>query len=353
MLITLIYLLAGNLSNRTVYAIYHDVVRNFAEIASWYQRFAQAEAHGRSPLYEQLALEIAGDESTLEFLSAFPRDKQQPNLLFAAVRYVCGMPRDWNHFRTSLLVNHRTIREVMMKRRTQTNEPARCATLLPLLALLPQPLALLEIGASAGLCLLPDLYAYEYNDTVHISPIAGAGVVPPTFTCMTNAHTPLPGRNIDFVWRRGLDLEPLRVHDRNDVAWLEALVWPGEQDRCDRLRQALDVARRNPPHVTRGDLRLDLTSVAAEAPADATLVIFHTAVLAYVGLREERTDLAEAIAHIRARWISNEAPAFSPCDDEKVKAKCPVGQFLLAENKRAIAYTDPHGRSIHWLSNHD
>jgi hypothetical protein len=164
--------------------------------------------------------------------------------------------------------------------------------------------------------------------------------------------SPRPARNIDVVWRRGLDLEPLRVHDRNDVAWLEALVWPGEQDRGDRLRQALEVARGNPPHVTPGDPRLDLTSVAAEAPTDATLVIFHTAVLAYVA-GQERTGLAKAIAPIRARWISDEAPAFSPCDDEKVKAECPVGQFLLAENKRAVAYTDPHGRSIHWLATMD
>jgi hypothetical protein len=147
-------------------------------------------------------------------------------------------------------VSQKTIREVMLKRRTQTNEPARCATLVPLLALLPQPLELLEIGASAGLCLLPDLYGYEYNGTVHISPTASAGVVPPTFTCATNATTPLPTRNIDVAWRRGLDLEPLRVNDADDVAWLEALVWPDEQDRCARLRQALDVARQTPPHVT-------------------------------------------------------------------------------------------------------
>jgi hypothetical protein len=134
-------------------------VQNGAEVASLYQRFAEAEAHGRSPLYEELAVAIAGDESTLEFISELPRPKQQPNLLFAAVRFVCGTPRDWEHFRTSLVVYGERIRQVMMKRRTQTNEPARCATLLPLLALLPPPLALLEVGASAGLCLLPDLYA--------------------------------------------------------------------------------------------------------------------------------------------------------------------------------------------------
>ena len=51
------------------------------------------------------------------------------------------------------------VEAVMLERRTQTNEPARCALLLPLLAALPQPLALLEVGASAGLCLLPDRYA--------------------------------------------------------------------------------------------------------------------------------------------------------------------------------------------------
>ncbi len=51
----------------------------------------------------------------------------------------------------------------MTTRSTQTSEPGRCATLLLLLARLPQPLALLEVGASAGLCLLPDRYGYDYQ----------------------------------------------------------------------------------------------------------------------------------------------------------------------------------------------
>jgi uncharacterized protein DUF2332 len=71
--------------------------------------------------------------------------------------------RGWAEFRGWLLERRDEILAVLLARRTQTNEPARCATLLPLLATLPQPLALLEVGASAGLCLLADRYAYDFD----------------------------------------------------------------------------------------------------------------------------------------------------------------------------------------------
>ena len=114
-------------------------MRDFGEIASLVSAVRGGRSAWAVPLYEQLALEVADDESTLEFLSAFPRPKQQPNLLFAAVRWVCGTPKDWGHFRTSLLVSQKAIAKVMLKRRTQTNEPARCATLLPLLRARQEP----------------------------------------------------------------------------------------------------------------------------------------------------------------------------------------------------------------------
>jgi hypothetical protein len=65
--------------------------------------------------------------------------------------------------RWGFLANADAVRSVMLARSTQTNEPARCAVLLPVLAQLPQPLALIEIDTSAGLCLLPDLYGYDYG----------------------------------------------------------------------------------------------------------------------------------------------------------------------------------------------
>src|SRR5215831_6101336 len=99
-------------------------------ISDRYATFAVDEAKGASEIYERLALAIAASPELLAFIAGLPSDRRQPNLFLAAVRQY-----------------HSRIRSVMLSRTTQTNEPARCSGLLPLLARLPQPLALLEIGA--------------------------------------------------------------------------------------------------------------------------------------------------------------------------------------------------------------
>jgi hypothetical protein len=236
----------------------------------------------------------------------------------------------------------------MLKRRTQTNEPARCATLLPLLALLPQPLALLEVGASAGLCLIPDRYSYCYNG-VDVEPSSNTDAVPPRFSCTTNLQTPIPRANVKIAWRMGLDLEPVRVENDEQVAWLDTLVWPGEENRLVLLRRALDVARCDPPIVIEGDLRTDVPRLAAQAEKGATLVIFHSAVLAYVLSEKDRAEFAQTVAHIGAIWIANESPRLIPGITEQACNQCLPGEFLITMDRKPIACSDPHGRSLRWL----
>src|ERR1700722_3027540 len=98
-------------------------------IARRFRRFAEVEASGRSPLYEALCHGIATDPAILNFLAEFPESKQQPNLLLAAVRFVCGLLSSPNEFRAALLAHQPAVRAEMLRRRTQTNEPARCAVL--------------------------------------------------------------------------------------------------------------------------------------------------------------------------------------------------------------------------------
>src|SRR5699024_4464590 len=115
-----------------------------------YARFAEHAARGRSARYESWARAIAADQFVLDFLHQLPPQRRQPNLLFAAIRHLSGLPEDYAALRAVIRNRTAELEHVMRTRHTQTNEPGRCAVLLPLLARLPQPLALLEVGASAG-----------------------------------------------------------------------------------------------------------------------------------------------------------------------------------------------------------
>jgi hypothetical protein len=322
------------------------VVRQAAEIASQYTRFADGEAHGRSPLYEALARGVAGDPRIIDFLLTLPPEKQQPNLLLAAVRHLFGTRADWADFREILLAERDAVHSVMMTHSTQTNEPARCATLLPILAALPQPLALIEVGASAGLCLLPDCYGYDYGDRM-IRPAYPPAEFP-VFACLTNAPTPIPATMPEIVWRAGLDLNPLDVSDPSQSAWLENLVWPEQTDRLRRLRAAMKVAVATKPRVVKGNLLGDdLARLCGEAPIDATLVVFHSAVLAYVAERTDREAFAARVTSLCPFWISNESPrVFS----NTARPGEGAGRFLLSVNGSPVAWTDPHGASIEWIA---
>src|SRR5437764_8406279 len=165
-----------------------DQAEEHARIGRAYIRFAEREARGRSPLYEALALGVAADPEVLGFLAALPAEKRQPNLLLAAVRRLFGTVTDYGEFRRRFLDNSEAVRWLMLARSTQTNEPGRCATLLPVLAMLPQPLALLEVGASAGLCLLPDCYGYDYGGIRLPRDPASR----PIFPCTADKTTPPP-----------------------------------------------------------------------------------------------------------------------------------------------------------------
>ena len=109
-----------------------------AAITARYRAFA-AEARGRSPRYEELAMAVGRDQPVLAFLATLPPAKRQPNLLFAAARYLLGAPPVIGSLGDLVRRYGAELTQVIMTRRTQTNEPARCAVLLPVLAGLPQP----------------------------------------------------------------------------------------------------------------------------------------------------------------------------------------------------------------------
>jgi len=317
-----------------------------ARFARGYRSFAEVEAAKASPRYAEFARAVADDERILRFLAGLPAGKRQPNLLFAAVQYLHGTAADAGGFRRLVLDDAERVRTTMLARATQTNEPARCAALLPLLATIPGPLALIEVGAAAGLCLYPDRYAYDY-DGVHLGPPS-----PVTIRCTVSGDGPVPVAVPDVVARVGVDLNPLDITDPDVRAWLRALVWPGPQaaERLARLDAAAEVAGRDPARMLRGDLLDRLPEALDLVPAGATPVVFHTAVLVYLP-RARRAEFVDLVRSLPVRWIAQEGPEVLPDltralpDDRQAP-----GDLVLALDGRPVARTAPHGGRIDWVS---
>jgi len=313
-------------------------------LADGYRAFARHEAHGISPTYETYAMTVAENTDLLGRLLDLPDGKQQPNLLFAATRHSARLPDEGFDFAQHALTAWDAVRSIILSRSTQTNEPGRCACLLPALAQIDGPLAIIEVGAAAGLCLFPDRYGYDY----------GRAILPPTeddapvFPCEASEQTPIPTSHPQIVWRAGLDLNPLDVHSDEDMEWLKTLVWPEQSERLSRLEAAIAVARRDPPKVITGDLLKETEALAAQAPSGAHLVIFHTAVLNYVA-PEVRKEFATLVNDLGAEWFANEGARILPDVASADALEGRPGAFVLSHNGRAIARTGPHGQFVDWL----
>jgi hypothetical protein len=314
--------------------------------AELYLRMAEHQLRGVSPSYEALCRAVAGSEAVCAQLDRLPRDKRQPNLLLGAVRYLDGPVDDPATFLDFVTAQWAVVADTMMTHLTQTNEPGRCATLLPLLASLPQPLALVEVGASAGLCLYPDRYSYRYTTSMGEHRLGDSDIL---LSCAVTGPVPLPERLPAVVWRAGLDLNPLQPNREDDRRWLASLIWPEQTDRAERLDRALDLVAADPPRLDVGDLLTDLPGLLADAPPDATLVVFHSAVLAYLD-QEQRsrfTDVMHDLKRTRGvHWVSNEAPGVIRGADIDPR---PHSRFILAHDGVPLAVTGPHGHSLDWL----
>ena len=313
-----------------------------------YGRFARDEAPGRSELYRQWAQGIAEDEEAQAVLARIPETRRQPPLVFAVARMLGAPLTAFEKWRGFLFTHADVIVVECATRRMQTNEPLRLAPLLPVLSEIDGPIALLEIGAAAGLCLYPDRYSYRFVDAAGqlraaLDPERG----PSRVVLSSEVRGELPAlRMPQVVWRAGIDLDPLNARDPRDRAWLQALVWPGETGRKERITAALDVAAAEPPALVRGDAGEQVAVVAASAPKDATLVITTPGVLVHIPWVARQALIAQ-IQDLPARWITIDAPgvhgAWTPSLDEGVWSGSAVA---LDGHVRAAA--DPLGRWWEW-----
>lgn len=316
-----------------------------AAVAERYARFARDEAPGRSDLYAAWAARVAVDPAVQAVLARVPAQRRQPPLVFAVTRLLGVGEVDAAVWATWLGIHADEVVAECARRSLQTNEPLRCAALLPALSRIEGPIALLEVGASAGLCLYPDRYSYRYRGAAGERALDPPGGPSPVVLACEVVGDALPRVTLpEIVWRAGIDLAPLDPRQPETAAWLTGLVWPGETGRAERVRAALHIAASDPALMTAGDGAALLAEVAAQAPAGATLVVQTPGVLAHVPWGARHALIAAARA--TGRWVTLDDPRLHEGWAAPVDPHTWPGGFALGLDGEVIAAADPLGA---WL----
>ena len=251
---------------------------------------------------------------------------------------------------------------LLSTRSTQTNEVNRCAALLPALVhAVPaaRAIALVELGASAGLNLLLDRYAYRYTGEA-AAVRAGQGPV----RCESAVDGTLPSLAACplIAQRVGVDLDPVDVHDEDAVRWLTACVFADQPWRVQRLLAAVQFARRRPPTIIRGDATTLLRELDGDRLGGAHPVVWHSLVLGYF-LESEQHAFTEALdgagAAMDLTWIYLETPAETPGLPTPQSARriggidCALVAVSYRDGRRAVrqlARADAHLARLSWLA---
>lgn len=269
----------------------------------------------RAPVTAAVARAAAEQPQVLDLLDAAPAEQRRPVLLLAALhdlvltgrapalarRYPTATAHPEPPDGLGPIVaelcreRRRELVGVLATRATQTNEVGRQAMLLPALHLVAAevgvPLALLEVGASAGLNLLPERVRLVDAAGRWCGP-AGA---PIEVRCALRGERPAAPGELRIAHRRGIDLRPLDPADPSDARWLLACVWTDDLDRFRRLAAALGEARTDPPRVARADAVDGLADLLDAAPPGSHAVVVHSWVLPYLA-PARRTQFFERLA---------------------------------------------------------
>jgi hypothetical protein len=358
-----------------------------------FTEFAGTLERAHNEMLARCSAFAATSEEMLDLLEVAPVAQRRPLLLFAAVHYLLLRGIDSplaRHYPTVHTLWRRdpgdpappdedpvpafvelcraergALAELLATRAVQTNEVGRCTALLPAFATVAQrarrPLALVDLGTSAGLNLLFDHSSYDYG-----TGLVGAAGSPVHLECTLRGSGVPPATVPPVAHRAGVDQHPIDVDDPDQRCWLLACIWPADVGRFARLQAALGIARTSPdrPSLHRGDLVEAVATQVAAAPPDAQVCLFHSWTAAYLD-PPAQAALCEAIAAAAAdrpvAWVFAEQPDEVPAlpvppppdgtSHPLLTALVLVeagGPAIAAERAHRLGDVHPHGRWLRW-----
>lgn len=232
----------------------------------------------------------------------------------------------------------------------QTNEVGRSGVLLGGFLEVARrtglPLALREIGASAGLNLYWDQYSYDLGTTRWGDPAS-----PVQIACKWLGSAPDLTTPVEVASRRGCDPNPLPIATAADRLRLEAYVWADQVERLTRLRAAMAIAAaRRAPIRAIGAAAWIEHELSRARPGEA-LVVYHSIVMQYIS-KAERARFRALLANAGERASSRSPLAWLAMEPHRVGESFEYQLTLTiwpgGREERLAARVHPHGHAATW-----
>jgi hypothetical protein len=230
----------------------------------------------------------------------------------------------------------------------QTNEVGRSVALYGALMMIGGPIRLLEIGASAGLNLRCDAFAYPLRPgLIYGDRHSALRFVEPWSGTFRPA-----GQPPSLVTRAGCDPRPLDPSTAEGRLTLTSYVWADQLERLERLRTALEIARRVPAHVEQATAVDFLSGELIELPAGVTTVVWHSVVWQYMD-PEERRVVNDLLSDAGSRATDARRLARVSLEPSRIGG----GDYSFQVHVQTwpggerlhVADATGHGPPVHWL----
>ena len=267
-------------------------------LAKTFLRFSELEAQKSSPLYAYWSKQIAEDRVLLELISYIPASQPKPNLFFASVQYLANkgnhpLKAYYSNFDQSqeyLDASFNSLKEFVglykndliacfQTKLVQTNELNRSSYLYPIFSEIAQetgkPLTLIEIGTSAGLLLNLDHYQYEIREKEQTLKFGD-----------TDSNVVVYAENLGksltkvspFIVRDriGIDLNIVDLNQEEEYEWMQALIWPEQQERKEMFRRVSQFNKNIPKTLHTGDFLEFIPTFIENINNETQIVLFHT-----------------------------------------------------------------------------
>ncbi|NEA35209.1 DUF2332 domain-containing protein [Streptomyces sp. SID13031] len=231
----------------------------------------------------------------------------------------------------------------------QTNEVGRSTALygglLRLAEVVPLPVRLFEIGSSGGLNLRADHFRYNLADGSSYGTADSSVVLEDAWS-----GRPITPAVLRIAERVGSDIAPVNPLSEDGALTLTSYVWPDMTARLERLRGALEVARKVPADVRREDALSFLRNL--ELSEGHVTVVWHSVMWQYLSPAEQTAGDALIVA-LGARATPT-TPLAHLCLEPMRRTPEAEPEFLIVLQvwpggaPRILGTADPHGLPAYW-----